>query len=431
MNVGHLIRAERIRQEMKQVVLAKAICTPSYLSKIERNLICPSEQVTTLLFNKLGIDIDMLQKSDQETEIEFLKLLNENYKAVITTRDDNFTKQKLEYVIQQSSLFENDSLYYTYLLIVLRFQLILGEDLEVRKKEIDDLDKASANFNTMQIYLFKVNKALYYYAIKNRKKAIEYFEDVILAVNTITLEDWEKAELNYMLGLAYTADNRVFISIEYIRKALDFFKENFQMKRVLDCYVLIGVTHKKSEQFQEALECYLKAQQICIEFNLHGHKGIIYHNLGSLYSITEKTEEAIHYFNKSIEYKTDKQSKLISVLNLVVEYSKMNNKSLVSVWCDKGTALLLQLNDENLTSYYHHFKFYKSIHSKQGLSETIAEQAIEHFKSLQDYQHVHKYYIALADWYFSNRKYKQSSICYKEANRYGYTYRKIEKWEDL
>ena len=58
MKVGHLIRAERIRQEMKQLVLAKGICTPSYLSKIERNLIFPSEEIVTLLFNRLGIDLD-------------------------------------------------------------------------------------------------------------------------------------------------------------------------------------------------------------------------------------------------------------------------------------------------------------------------------------------------------------------------------------
>ena len=69
MKVGHLIRAERIRQEMKQVVLAKGICTPSYLSKIERNLIAPSEEIITLLFNRLGIDIDKLQENDHKTEI--------------------------------------------------------------------------------------------------------------------------------------------------------------------------------------------------------------------------------------------------------------------------------------------------------------------------------------------------------------------------
>ena len=143
MKVGHLIRAERIRQEMKQLVLAKGICTPSYLSKIERNLIFPSEDIVTLLFNRLGIDASKLQKNDQQTEIDFEKMLKDTYKEVITNRDENFTKQKLDYLEQQSPLFENQTLYYTYLLVVLRFRIILGGNLDERKKEIEDLEELS------------------------------------------------------------------------------------------------------------------------------------------------------------------------------------------------------------------------------------------------------------------------------------------------
>src|SRR4051794_15688627 len=128
MNVGHLIRAERVRQEMKQVVLAKGICTPSYLSKIERNLIEPSEEVVTLLFDRLGMDFNKLQKNDHKVEIEFEKLLKKSYKEVVTKRDKNFTKQQLDYLEQHNPLFENQSLYYTYLLITLRFRIILGND---------------------------------------------------------------------------------------------------------------------------------------------------------------------------------------------------------------------------------------------------------------------------------------------------------------
>src|SRR5690606_17446834 len=103
----------------KQLVLAKGICTPSYLSKIERNLIFPSEDIIGLLFNRLGIDSSKLQKNDRQTEIDFEKMLEATYKEVITIRDENFTKQKLEYLEQHSPLFENQTLYYTYLLIML------------------------------------------------------------------------------------------------------------------------------------------------------------------------------------------------------------------------------------------------------------------------------------------------------------------------
>ncbi len=431
MKVGHIIRAERIRQAMKQLVLAKGICTPSYLSKIERNLIFPSEDIVMLLLNRLGIDPSKLQNNDKQTEKDFEKMLKDTYKEVITNRDTSVTKQRLAYLEQHSPLFENQALYYTYLLIVLRFRLNLGVNLSERKKDIEDLQGLSEDFNPQQIYLYKLNKAIHYYLTENRNKSIEYFEDVLLLVDDIALEDWEKAELNYMVGLVYTADGRIFASIEYTRYALDYFRENFLMKRVLDCYILIGITRKKSEQFQEALESYTKAKQICDEFNLHNEKGIVYHNLGSLSSIMGNSKEAIHYYKQSIEYKTNEESPLISIFCLVIEYSKMNNRKFVNDWCDEGISLLLQLKDNNLTSYYHHFNIFKSLHSDQGLSERITKDAIEHFKEKQDYQYVHKYSIALAEWYYTNRKYKLSSICYQEANRYDYIYRKIKNWEDL
>lgn len=281
------------------------------------------------------------------------------------------------------------------------------------------------------MYLYKINQAIYYYSTENRSKSIEYFEDVLLLVDEVLLESWEKAELNYMIGLVYTVDSRILTSIEYIRKALGYFRENFLMKRVLDCYILIGITHKKSEQFPEAYESYLKAMQICDEFNLDHEKRIVYHNLGSLSSIMGNNEEAIRYYKLSIQYITNEDGPLISIHCLVIEYTKMNNKELANHWCDEGISLFLQLNDKNFTSYYHHFSIFKSLHSEPGLSETITKQAIDYFKTIQDYQYVHKYSILLAEWHFKNRKYKLSSIYYQEANRYGYIYRKIKRWEDL
>ena len=41
---------------------------------------------------------------------------------------------------------------------------------------------------------------------------------------------------------------------------------------------------------------------ICID-----EKGIVYHNLGSLYGIMGNSEDAIRYYKQSIEYKTDER----------------------------------------------------------------------------------------------------------------------------
>jgi transcriptional regulator with XRE-family HTH domain len=52
---GHVIKFERIRQNIKQVQLSDGICTPSYLSKIESNSIVPSEEILGELFERLAI----------------------------------------------------------------------------------------------------------------------------------------------------------------------------------------------------------------------------------------------------------------------------------------------------------------------------------------------------------------------------------------
>ncbi len=430
MKIGHLIRAERVRQEMKQIVLAKGICTPSYLSKIERNLIEPSDEIALLLMNRLAIDPSKLQKNDEQTELEFKKLLMDTYKTVITSRNDELTKDKLSYLEQNSPLFENDSLHYTYLLITLRFRLILREDIEVLKNEIEALQHSVDQFDAYQLYLFQLNKALFYYGSGIRKKANAYFEDIVSKLDIIPLSEWERAEFNYMIAIIYTSEGNIFTAIDYIRKAMDFFLKNLQMNRVLDCYIIIGITRKRSEQFEESLDAYSKAMQICEDFNLHDEKGIIYHNIGTLNSTMGNSEQSILYFKKSIDSKKEESEKLISIFCLIMEYSKLNDKDLVNHWANIGLAIFHKLNDESLRSYYHHFHLFKALHSEEGLVETT-EAAIQYFKEIQDFRYIHKYCIALAEWYYQNRKYKLSSIYYREANRYGYIYRKVEKWEDL
>lgn len=63
---GHVIKFERIRQNIKQVQLAKDICTPAYLSKIENNLIVPSEEVRAQLFKRLNVHHPLLPVVEKE-----------------------------------------------------------------------------------------------------------------------------------------------------------------------------------------------------------------------------------------------------------------------------------------------------------------------------------------------------------------------------
>ena len=54
--LGHLIKTERIKQNMSQEALCKDICAPSYLSKIENDRVQCSEEIYGQLFAALNIE---------------------------------------------------------------------------------------------------------------------------------------------------------------------------------------------------------------------------------------------------------------------------------------------------------------------------------------------------------------------------------------
>ncbi len=55
--IGMIVRYNRIRQNMSQASLVEGICVPSYLSKIETCEIQASEEVLTLILDRLKIVI--------------------------------------------------------------------------------------------------------------------------------------------------------------------------------------------------------------------------------------------------------------------------------------------------------------------------------------------------------------------------------------
>ena len=53
---GAVIRRERLARGIEQKALCEGICVPSYLSKIERGLVCPNGEITAALYGRLGLE---------------------------------------------------------------------------------------------------------------------------------------------------------------------------------------------------------------------------------------------------------------------------------------------------------------------------------------------------------------------------------------
>lgn len=429
MKVGHIIKSERLKLEMKQIVLAKGICTPSYLSRIEQDQITASEEIVSLLLERLGINInDVIEQKDEKNKTIHLEL-KRLYKEVITKRDSEFAKEQLASIYLNSNLLEDSELYYTFNLIVLRFKLIAGEDLSTIKIDIELLREQEEVLNERQKFLLEINEGILLYKKNSIKKAISKFEKAIKM--ELKLEDWEQAEVYYMLGLSYVSDNRMAISLEYIESAEEYFKSKLLIKRVLDCFTLKGVYYKRINNFFEAEKCYFEAVELCKKFSITERLGSLYHNLGSLYLLKDRKQEGVSYMLESLKYKSEPRSKLTTILSLVITYSKMSNTDKVIHWCEEGLSLCENNFCNTIAPFLHHFNFYKSLHSKYGLTSDVVNETIMYFVSLEDYRNAQKYAIAFAVELYKEGKYKLASSFFMEANKYNYTNKKIESWEDI
>ena len=331
MSVGHIIKVERIRLEIKQVVLAKGICSPSYLSKIEQNLVTPSEEVLSLLLKKLGKDLNEIVRKQERKDVKhLLQKFAKVYKEVVTERNAHYANEQIQNLTLGSGYYEETSLYYTYNLILIRFKLIANVDLPEIKEDIELLKEQMDEFNERQKILLFTNEGIWYYKSNIIKKSILMLEKTLEMESY--LEPWEIAEVHYMIGLSHIADNRVASSIYFIQQALDYFKSKFLMRRVIDCYMLKGIFYKKSNNFNKAKECYLELIKLCNEFNLSNRLGSVYHNLGSLYLAHGNKQQGIFNLHRSLQHKDDMRSKLTTILALISEYFKVNDSTKVLYW---------------------------------------------------------------------------------------------------
>ena len=75
-NVGRIIKLKRIEIQITQEELSKDICTPSYLSKIENNIVKANETIYKMLFNKLGIQYVNERETKMNSEVLDEKIEN-------------------------------------------------------------------------------------------------------------------------------------------------------------------------------------------------------------------------------------------------------------------------------------------------------------------------------------------------------------------
>ncbi len=410
-NYGNLIKVERMRRGIKQSVLARGICSVSYLSKIENNQTSPSEEVLELIFERLDIEVPLYFDLSEQVD----KVKNEIrviLKDAILTRKDAAGQKDVEKYLSNPVVTQSKELYITLLMTLARFGMMPGGD----SKYLTEIGWIEDQLDFDNKIRFTVMSSLKLFQKNERDGSLKLLEDLNEALSKSHIPDWEMADIRYIMGGLYYKFTDFLQAIEHVRYALDYFQEHFYVERIVECHLIIGLAYKRRKRYSDALTFYEKAVKIVSATDLKNYYGMLYNNMGDIYSLLGEKEKALEFFIESFGYKVEIGSKLFSVLSLIEVYSDHGDSDGVIEWLDKGRNLISD-DSEEFDSFLHHFDIYTNYYREYNPEKLIdsLKKAVQYFESFDEYLYTNKYALWLARELRKNGKYKASTEYYEKA----------------
>lgn len=410
-NYGNLIKVERLRKNMKQSVLARGICSISYLSKIENNQTAPSEEVLDMLFKRLDIDVPVyfdFSEKVQGVKTEIREILKE---AILTRKDTNYVN-KIEKYKRNPVVLQSKELYFTLMIALARFGVMPGGNIEYFK----EVSWIEDQLNYDDQIRYNVMKCLYMYQYQSaeRETAIELLEKVNKSIQNSHIPDWELADIKYVMGGLYHRFTDYLQAIENVRFSLTYFQDHFYLERIIECHMIIGLSFKRRKRYTDALAYYERAIKVADTTDLKNYYGMLYNNMGDIYFLIGDQEKALKYFLDSFLYKEEVKSKLYSIMSLIEVNAAKENISGIIEWLDKGYEL--KGDKEGLGEFDYHFEIYRhgyKLFDQNGLIQSL-KNAVQYFDGYDEY-YTNKYALWLSRELRKSGKYKLATEYYEKV----------------
>ncbi|MBE4909479.1 helix-turn-helix transcriptional regulator [Bacillus luteolus] len=409
MDIGNRLRFYRIQQNMTQEDLASGIISISYLSKIENNQTSASVEVLEMLCKRLGI------KLIEENEYSLLKDLHDWYYQIINRNKEEVARRYEKYVdVIQST--NDSSAYIHFVLFELRY-FLLQRDLEKAEEQLNKINLFKDIFDDQMDYFYSKFVGLYHY-MKNRFSTAKDFYKLAERIlnKSIHIERWEEADLYYSIGLTYSQLGKMSLSNNYTHLALAIYQSRYDLKRSAECHVLLGICYLRTEEYELSEENYLLANKVAESMNDSNLRGIIYHNLGYLYSLQGKHHQAIAEYQKSLKHKLDGNidGKLISIHGIITEYYSLGEYNSCESWLQEAR----KLQEENeYRDYNVHFEIYNYLinNPSEEFEKYMQDVALPLFEKRENLQYLIKYSEILGAYFETKFKYKSANRYYTKA----------------
>ncbi|SOC43252.1 tetratricopeptide repeat protein [Ureibacillus acetophenoni] len=342
MKIGDIIKFKRIEQGISQEELAQGICTNSYLSRIENNHVTPDEEIYRLLLGKLGADYDEVIYSSIEME----KDLDDWYAHL--TKKTPLKKELSHYLNLESQL--NQGLVIKYKIIYSRYLLTI-EKYNQAKEILDDVYQVLPSLNNYEKFIF-INTYVVCFTILNKNEdAIQIFEEYTQDHNINYGTKEEHGNLYYNIALCYRRIRSYKACIDYAKRALNEYSDQYHLNRMVQTLVLLGIAYNNIYEWDKSIKYYKQALHIVEQLNIFSdyEKIMIYNDLGYCSECQNQYYDAIHYYQSSLKIEPNNFNILS---NLARTYYKIGDFKEAKVYLNKANQVMesTKVNDSYIIS---------------------------------------------------------------------------------
>ncbi|WP_243525731.1 helix-turn-helix domain-containing protein [Bacillus pseudomycoides] len=409
MRIGQKIRFFRKKKGMTLEVLSEAICSVSYLSKTETGKIEASPEILALLGKRLGINL--IPEESLVSLNNFREELYKWYECIITKNEKAHTMYTL--LRKEIQQVEAPDLLSSFYLFELRYLLSCGNITESENK-LEKLKDIREIFTKEQEYYYNKFNGLFYYLNRAFKEALNHINIAEGLLKDCIVEEYERADLYYLKGLATHQLYQITASNNYIEQALNFYNKNYNLTRSAECLILLSINYRRISDIKNAEHHLLKALNISRATSNNTLEGLVCHTLGKLSYQRENYLESITMHKRALEKFTDGDDLLRCTYCIALCHYMLEEFNEFYKWKLKG------IRTAEKEGNYEQLLHFQLLNAREYCTEEefevlLSEKAIPFFLNKEDWKHTAQFCEELADFYSEKHKYKLAAYYYKIA----------------
>ncbi|WEG12534.1 helix-turn-helix transcriptional regulator [Pullulanibacillus sp. KACC 23026] len=414
--IGQRIRFHRKRQGLTLEQLSEGICSVSYLSKIEHGD-KSSDEISRLLCERLNIEHEEMSHTEQIDQIH--QEINHWYSQMITIPNPielNPIKESLE---EKIALIQDPCLSMKYELMCFYYYLALQQydsSSQLKKK----LHIFEEMFDVELQYYYNLFSGIYFSNITHLDEASECLSKAEELQNRLPHSDQNEAELCYQIGRMECLRYQISKCIQYSSKSLSLFNQSYNLKRIADCQILLGISHRRINNFAQSEHHFEQALKFTSILKSDQRTSILYDNMAYCYAGQNNHTLAIDYLTKSIEIKRKNKELAFSVTStltlLAEEYFRIGEFNKARETVDETMELIIPSDQsiDYLKLVVLDYQLSDPIHP--DYESFLRQKVIPVLAERNMWEEVSLYSEQLAEYYFKKHRYKLSSVYFKKAN---------------